>query len=47
MLESARDHYRRQQNLTARAVAEARFTSMSQDMVSLTIETIADMLGGS
>ena len=30
-----------------RAVAEARFTSMSQDMVSLTIETIADMLGGS
>ena len=24
MLESARDHYRRQQNLTARAVAEAR-----------------------
>lgn len=30
-----------------RALTEARFTSMSQDMVSLTIETIADMLGGS
>ena len=30
-----------------RAVAEERFTCMSQDMVSLTIETIADMLGGS
>ena len=30
-----------------RALTESRFTSMSQDMVSLTIETIADMLGGS
>lgn len=30
-----------------RALAQGRFTAMSQDMVSLTIETITDMLGGS
>lgn len=29
-----------------RALAQSRFTSMSQDMVSLTIETIVEMLGG-
>ena len=29
-----------------RALAQGRFASMSQDMVTLTIETIVDMLGG-
>lgn len=30
-----------------RALAEARFTSMSQNMVALTIEAITELLGGS